>query len=487
MAALFFGVVFSACAFAEITCLTPQITHVDDPTLDTDCNSTPSKLKKYLLDSGYNETSTAGIMGNIRGESRYRTKLIEGGAVVDDDFRAFTNGNRNRQLYRIKEDGTRKNKGFGLAQWTTDGRLKNLQNYADSISQPITTVETQAAFLVKELNEKFNMSPDVLNAMTIEEVTWIILRDFETPMSVACTHKGNEDCTNNKYPRHKSLTEVLADPNNYKMAIKSYSARLEYARAAYVFAITDCGTGETPSDPGTPTTPSDPSEPYDPTPETPGTGEDTDPGTPTATTGALGKQSSSGFYAQGNFRGVVWRKNGADISSSGCSLIAVANSAKYRGVTPNDPKQLASWSKGVISGESDTGWNGSVSKTISHLGMRWGGGSYLWSDYRTSTSTKIAKIRQTLAAGGVIIAGGDRNKSSNPNRQSIDCTSSSNKNAGLCVFSNNGHFIAIIGITADDKLIVANAANGRNGTSTNDKLNADNVLKFSNKAIAVYK
>ncbi len=57
-------------------------------------------------------------------------------------------------------------------------------------------------------------------------------------------------------------------------------------------------------------------------------------------------------------------------------------------------------------------------------------------------------------------------------------------NSGACIFSYDGHFAAIVGITADDKLVIANPARG-NGRG--NIFNAEVVLKYSNKAISVSK
>ena len=146
-------------------------------------------------------------------------------------------------------------------------------------------------------------------------------------------------------------------------------------------------------------------------------------------------------------------------------MIAVANAARYLGKTPNDPNNLASYSKGQISGSGETGWgssNKSIEVLLNYTGLKSNG--YLWTSYSTSTADKVSKIRQTLANGGVVIAGGDRKNG--PNKL-VSCT---DKNSGKCVFSYNGHFVAIVGITSDNKLVVA-----------------ENVLKFSNKAIGVRK
>jgi hypothetical protein len=222
-------------------------------------------------------------------------------------------------------------------------------------------------------------------------------------------------------------------------------------------------------------------------------GEDPPSPGPTSTSGKLGSQSSSGYWSscQDTIKNIKWRiyKAGKDetICGSGCSLVAVANSAKKLGKTSgNTPQNLASWSNTRITYEQ-TGWT-SVTKILEHAGLKQSGG-WLWQNYKTSTSDKIAAIRKTLAAGNVVIAGGDR-QNGNPYSEYYGLTCNGNpslQRKGFCVFSNNGHFVTIIGITADDKLIIAGASVGKNGSSSNDGLPADAVLKPSNKAIAVTK
>jgi len=106
-----------------------------------------------------------------------------------------------------------------------------------------------------------------------------------------------------------------------------------------------------------------------------------------------------------------------------------------------------------------------------HVGLTVSG--ELWSSKSVSDSTKIAKIRSTLASGGMVIAGGDRSGT-----DSSFCTTV-RKNSGECVFTPGGHFVAIIGITSDDKLVIANPAKANNRTWI---FPASGVLKYSNKA-----
>ena len=97
----------------------------------------------------------------------------------------------------------------------------------------------------------------------------------------------------------------------------------------------------------------------------------------------------------------------------------------------------------------------------------------------TDTSKKISEIRSTLASGGVVIAGGDRKETKGDN---VFCSRDNHIANGDCVFTPGGHWVAIIGITADDKLVIANP-----GQSNGDNwiFPASTVLKYSNTAYRV--
>ncbi len=259
--------------------------------------------------------------------------------------------------------------------------------------------------------------------------------------------------------------------------------------------LIDCSTGTVPGEEGEE---GEGTQPGTQTPHT-GTHTGTQTGTKTTTTttkqtgtgtdtgGKVGVLSSSGYYAQGKFPDTVWRGDGSTIKRSGCSLIAVANAAKYLGVAGNSPTTIASWSKSHVANDNATGWNGSVKSIISHLGLKWNG-SYIWSDYKTSTSTKLSALRSALASGCAVIAGGDRKGKNNPYPMDITCDGNvSLQKEGKCVWSPNGHFAIILGVSKDNKITVANASVGYNGTSATEGLPYEYILKYSNKAIKVCK
>ena len=453
----------------------------EPPAISTECGSTKTSLKKYLMDAGYTEDATSGILGNLMQESGVSIYSIEDNSVkpITTSFVAYDLAN-DKKTFRG---------GFGIAQWDYKTRVKALQVYANNYANGVVVSEkAQFGYLVQELSR--SLSPSVLNGKSVEEVTWIIHRSFENPYSVRCTEsspcKSYSFTCEPGYPcRYTGLTnrsgkrqiaywnsvnthnaktsysDVVNNKTSYWAAWLSLDKRIGYARQAKNISTASCTSGESGGDSGDPQTPSGDADPDD---------------SGTISSGAIGASSSDGFYRQDQYGSTVWRGDGSTILDSGCSLIAVANSMKVLGVGGNSPISLASYTKDVISGPSQTGWGSSsksIDKLLSHYNLTQ---RTLWSSYSTSTNTKIQAIRAALASGKAIIAGGDRRSSGMQN-----CPDTS---SGVCVFSYNGHFVAIVGITADDKLVIANPARG-NGRG--NVFNADTVLRYSNKAISVSK
>ncbi len=437
----------------------------------SECGSTASNLKIYLKEQGYSDNAICGIMGNIKNESGFVLGRIQGKSpseAVGEDFRAYTNGVRNPDLIR---NGS--NLGFGLAQWTSSGRLKNLQNYADSIGKGIATFDAQGPFLVNELTNSYNMGTSRMNSMSLEEATFVVYRNFEIPKSSFCV--GEKCCSQSQISNGKcngtntnqerpptNYSSFIANKSKYQMAYKAFQGRVrsaEYVRDSV--PTTNCtqtgGSEEGGSGEGSG-----------------GEGDDGEGGGGQVTggEGALGKQSTNGMVGQfdSGIKNVVWRTDGSTIGSSGCSLISVVNANNALGRSSLTPSTLAGWSKSNI---GSANWD-NLKKMARYIGLSTS--DWLWSSKSTAESVKIQKIRDTLASGGVIIAGGDRSGT-----DSSFCTSS-RINSGECVFSSGGHFVTIIGITADNKLVIANPAKANNRTWI---FPASTVLKYSNKAIKV--
>ncbi len=429
--------------------------------IESNCGSTQSILKQYLLDSGYNETATAGIMGNIAIESCWYRLSVYGGTCnnnAPDDFVAWAH------LEKQFEGG------YGLVQWTSRKRVKKLQEYANSLNKKVNDTEVQVKYIVKELkSSSYRLTPLVLNSMTLPEVTWVILRDYLVPSTIVCVKGEGYNCQNQESARGISLSSLLNDPSKYQSAYETFVKRYNEAKQLYGAVNDSCSTDDNPS--------KESNEKQDP--------KNDQEKTETIINGPLGEASSKGYYSQCNssYSKIQWRADGSTICQSGQSLIAVANAAKYLNVKSSDPITLATWSKENIKDITQTGWktqNMSIPRLISQLGLsqrtKW-----LWINNIDSYKTKLEKIRKTLSQGGVIIAQGKREDD-----KSVNCSDRNNMSAGLCVFSTNGHFITIIGITNTDELIVANVAHGKNGDKSSDGLPAEAILNVSNKAMAVF-
>lgn len=131
----------------------------------------------YLVQNDYSNIAAAAIMGNLKAESgAFNPRQLEKieanasfpGYLAPENFRAYENGSKTYSG------------GLGLAQWTSAGRVKKLQEFADSLNLPVTSLSVQVRFLVKELNE-YGITPSVLNSMSLRDATSYILKTYERP------------------------------------------------------------------------------------------------------------------------------------------------------------------------------------------------------------------------------------------------------------------------------------------------------------------
>ena len=97
---------------------------------------TCNKNEKYVLDQLQEKTrisdrnALATIMGNIKSESNFIPNICEGGARVP--YRSCTRG------------------GYGLIQWTSLGRYRNLGKFATRYGYDPSTLEGQTAYMINE-------------------------------------------------------------------------------------------------------------------------------------------------------------------------------------------------------------------------------------------------------------------------------------------------------------------------------------------------
>jgi hypothetical protein len=127
---------------------------------DLSGNDNAEKVFNFLKGKGLTPIQIAGIMGNLQAESGFNPGIEEKGV-------------------------TRKDKGYGLAQWTF-GRRTNLENYATAAGKPASDLGVQLEFLWFELNDayKANTLDVILASSSLEECTYVFLTKFERPADI---------------------------------------------------------------------------------------------------------------------------------------------------------------------------------------------------------------------------------------------------------------------------------------------------------------
>lgn len=170
-----------------------------------------------LMAAGYTHESALAVAGNIKGESSFNSRVIEGGKNVEDGWRAWDNGAKTFKG------------GFGLVQWTTAGRVQRLQEYADSQNLWVGSLRAQIGFMIEELSGNFG--PDRMNGMSFEEATFLIYRRYETPGSSFWTiHDGKY--YNDYAPGSFSELSETRTPAAYKAFYKRFNAAKDLADLA---------------------------------------------------------------------------------------------------------------------------------------------------------------------------------------------------------------------------------------------------------------
>lgn len=141
---------------------------VDPSTVYINADDNASAIMGTLMANGYTEQSAAAIIGNMYAESGLNPRILQGGAIVSEDFRAYDNGSKTYSG------------GFGLVQWDYWSRVEGLQNYADSHGYPVTSMQAQVGWAIEELPQ-YGYGPSALNAMSMEDAVYGIWRNYENP------------------------------------------------------------------------------------------------------------------------------------------------------------------------------------------------------------------------------------------------------------------------------------------------------------------
>lgn len=151
-------------------------------------NTNEEKIRNYLLDTGLSECAVFGLMGNIYAESgllpnnlqnSYEKKLKMTDAT-------YTIAVDNGSYTKFASDQV----GYGICQWTSQGRKQGLIDYAKSRARSIADLEMQLEYLWVELNGAYKSVLKKLNeAKSIREASDVVLTKFERPKDQSETVK----------------------------------------------------------------------------------------------------------------------------------------------------------------------------------------------------------------------------------------------------------------------------------------------------------
>ena len=138
------------------------------------------KIWNYLLKKIGNAYGVAGLMGNLKSESALRSCNLQNTYETKLHFTdaEYTKAVDNGSYKNFASDSA----GYGLAQWTSSGRKKNLLQYAKDTNSSIGNLDMQLEFLIKELSSSYKSVYNVLKlAQSVREASDAVLTKYERP------------------------------------------------------------------------------------------------------------------------------------------------------------------------------------------------------------------------------------------------------------------------------------------------------------------
>ena len=141
-------------------------------------------IPQYVWNTLYKEIrnnyGVAGLMGNLQAESSMRPNNMQNSyekrlGFTDESYTVAVDSGAYGNFGIDKV-------GYGLAQWTSDGRKQGLYALAKQRSMSISDVRLQVEYLISELNTSYKSTLNALKSATsIKEASDIVLTKFERP------------------------------------------------------------------------------------------------------------------------------------------------------------------------------------------------------------------------------------------------------------------------------------------------------------------
>lgn len=114
----------------------------------------------YLKSKGLGSSTIAGIMGNMQAESSLEPTIVEGGGHADE----------------ITVDGST---GYGLCQWTNQGRQQGLKDFAASRGTKSGDLNTQLDYMLKEISDGHGDLLQRMDGMSPYDAALLFHKEFE--------------------------------------------------------------------------------------------------------------------------------------------------------------------------------------------------------------------------------------------------------------------------------------------------------------------
>lgn len=165
----------------------PAVPEATKPNLDTSSSlvgaSTEEKIWNFLLKEIKNEYGVAGLMGNLRAESSFKSSNLQGAyeKKLSHTDESYTLAVDNGQY--TKDQFVYDSAGYGLAQWTYWSRKKALYEYLKGANRSIGDLQGQLEYLIKEIKTYTKVWNTLLNAKTVEEASTSVVLYYEKPAS----------------------------------------------------------------------------------------------------------------------------------------------------------------------------------------------------------------------------------------------------------------------------------------------------------------
>ena len=144
----------------------------------------------FFKAKGLPDYGIAGLMGNLYAESGLKSNTLErlcinryaqnGIAYTDETYTLNVDNGAINKAEFLSPMG--KHYGYGLAQWTTDGRKGGLYDYIKSKNASISDLKCQCEYLYSELQNSLKSTLNVLKtASDINTASDHVLLHFEQP------------------------------------------------------------------------------------------------------------------------------------------------------------------------------------------------------------------------------------------------------------------------------------------------------------------